>query len=59
METIGIDEDAKRAILRTVAGILHLGNINLEANGDGSKVAKSGESALKTASEQLGWLKKK
>lgn len=51
METIGIDEDQKAHILRTVAGILHLGNIKFEGS-DSSKV-KNPE-ALKVAADQLG-----
>jgi len=54
METIGIGPDQKSSILRTVAGVLHLGNIQFEPQGDGSKVIQKSEHYVKIAAEQLG-----
>ena len=52
MDVIGISAAEQKDILRTLSGILHLGNIEFSANGDASKVQN--EDALKLAAKLLG-----
>jgi len=55
MGVIGLGEEAAEAVLRGVAAVLHLGNIEWAADGEGSKPKDKGsKAALAHAAELLG-----
>eukprot|EP00924_Labyrinthula_sp_SR-Ha-C_P014581 augustus_masked-scaffold_34-processed-gene-2.25-mRNA-1 protein AED:0.00 eAED:0.01 QI:0/-1/0/1/-1/1/1/0/1797 len=54
MDVLDISEENQDSIFLAVAGILHLGNVEFEANGEGSKVAESSMSELALAAQQFG-----
>lgn len=52
MTTLGLDEDAQEAVFRLLAGVLHLGDIQFAAGGEGMD-AEEGSRVAEASAEQL------
>ncbi|GJP48240.1 hypothetical protein CLOM_g7505, partial [Closterium sp. NIES-68] len=59
MRVIGISEDEQLSILRLLAAVLHLGNVEFREKGDKLRVAKHAEDTLETVASLLSCDRKK